>query len=584
MLVVAPADHVVRDVRRFRQAAAVAAGLAQDGKLVTFGIVAHAPETGYGYIRRGEGNGPAFPVAEFIEKPPMDLARQFVASGDYFWNSRHVRVQGEPVSRRARARSRPISWRRASRPSRRQPADLDFVRIDKAAFEKCRSDSIDYAVMEKTRDAVVLPLDAGWSDVGSWASLFDALPADEEGNVLRGDVLVHDTHDCYVHSTSRLVAAVGMDDHVIVETKDAILVAPKERVQDVKDLVAKLKKSGRAESSLHREVFRPWGSYDSLDAGERFQVKRLSSQAERRAVAADASPPRRALDRRAGDRAHHLQRQDVPAVGERVHLHTHRRDPSHRESRQGGPAHRGSAVGVVPGRGRHRAFPGQLRPARDQHLSSITCFKAYDLRGRIPTELNDDVAYRVGRAYAEFLSPKRVVVGRDIRLSSEALTDALCRGLTEGGADVFDIGICGTEGVYFATFDGRYDGGIMVTASHNPPDYNGMKFVREQSKPISGDNGLKEIRALAERGGFKDTAARGRRQRIDTSSAYIEHLLSYVAAMDGRVRLLRSGGRCRICRRRKALRPRDREPSQIADVDAEENQQSKKESPDWPGV
>jgi phosphomannomutase len=161
-------------------------------------------------------------------------------------------------------------------------------------------------------------------------------------------------------------------------------------------------------------------------------------------------------------------------------------------------------------------------------LSSITCFKAYDLRGRIPTELNDDVAYRVGRAYAEFLSPKRVVVGRDIRLSSEALTDALCRGLTEGGADVFDIGICGTEGVYFATFDGRYDGGIMVTASHNPPDYNGMKFVREQSKPISGDNGLKEIRAIAERGGFEDSGARGRRQPIDTSSAYIEHLLSYV--------------------------------------------------------
>ena len=161
-------------------------------------------------------------------------------------------------------------------------------------------------------------------------------------------------------------------------------------------------------------------------------------------------------------------------------------------------------------------------------MSAISCFKAYDLRGRIPTELNDDVADRVGRAYAEFLSPKKVVVGRDIRLSSEGLTDALCRGLTEGGADVFDIGICGTEGVYFATFDGHYDGGIMVTASHNPPDYNGMKFVREQSKPISSDNGLKEIRAIAERGGFKDPAARGRRQHIDTTSAYIQHLLSYV--------------------------------------------------------
>jgi len=154
--------------------------------------------------------------------------------------------------------------------------DLDFVRIDKAAFERCRSESIDYAVMEKTRDAVVVPLDAGWSDVGSWSSLFDALPADADGNVLLGDVIVHDTHDCYVHSTSRLVAAVGMDDHIIVETKDAVLVAPKERVQDVKELVNKLKKSGRSESALHREVFRPWGSYDSIDFGDRFQVKRLS--------------------------------------------------------------------------------------------------------------------------------------------------------------------------------------------------------------------------------------------------------------------------------------------------------------------
>jgi mannose-1-phosphate guanylyltransferase/mannose-6-phosphate isomerase len=155
-------------------------------------------------------------------------------------------------------------------------ADLDFIRIDKAEFIKCRSESIDYAVMEKTQDALVLPLDVGWSDVGSWSSLFDALPADEEGNVLQGDVLTHDTHDCYVHSTSRLVAAVGMEDHIIVETKDAILVAPKERVQDVKDLVAKIKKSGRTESALHREVFRPWGSYDSIDSGDRFQVKRLS--------------------------------------------------------------------------------------------------------------------------------------------------------------------------------------------------------------------------------------------------------------------------------------------------------------------
>ena len=275
IIVVAPADHVIRDARGFQAAANVAAGLAAEGKLVTFGIVAHAPETGYGYIRRGDGNGPAYPVAQFIEKPPLEVATQFVASGDYFWNS------GMFVFKAARYLAELAAFApdilQASRAAfAAGKTDLDFVRIDKAEFEKCRSESIDYAVMEKTRDAVVLPLDAGWSDVGSWSSLFDALPADEEGNVLQGDVLVYDTHDCYVHSTSRLVTAVGMDDHIIVETKDAILVAPKERVQDVKELVALIKKSGRTESALHREVFRPWGSYDSIDNGDRFQVKRLS--------------------------------------------------------------------------------------------------------------------------------------------------------------------------------------------------------------------------------------------------------------------------------------------------------------------
>jgi mannose-1-phosphate guanylyltransferase/mannose-6-phosphate isomerase len=274
-LVVAPADHVMRDVRGFQTAATTAAALAAEGKLVTFGIVAHAPETGYGYIRRAKGAGPAFAVAQFVEKPPLEQAREFVASGEYYWNS------GMFVFQAARflaelERFAPDILKASAAAFKAAKTDLDFVRIDKAEFAKCRSESIDYAVMEKTQDAMVLPLDVGWSDVGSWSSLFDALPADEEGNVLQGDVLVHDTHDCYVHSTSRLVAAVGMDDHIIVETKDAILVAPKNRVQDVKDLVGKLKKSGRTESSLHREVFRPWGSYDSIDNGERFQVKRLS--------------------------------------------------------------------------------------------------------------------------------------------------------------------------------------------------------------------------------------------------------------------------------------------------------------------
>ena len=296
-----------RDSRRryLQKAAEVAAGSARSGKLVTFGIVAHAPETGYGYIRRGAGEGPAYPVAQFIEKPPLDVAQQFVASRDYFWNSGMFVFQANRYLAELGAYA-PDVLKASKAAFEAAKTDLDFVRIDKAAFQACRSISIDYAVMEKTRDAVVLPLDAGWSDVGSWSSLFDALPADEEGNVLQGDVLVHDTHDCYVHSTSRLVAAVGMDDHVIVETKDAILVAPKGRVQEVKELVAKLKKSGRSESALHREVFRPWGSYDSLDNGRALPGQAPVGQAGRRAVPADAPPPRRALDRGAGYGADHL--------------------------------------------------------------------------------------------------------------------------------------------------------------------------------------------------------------------------------------------------------------------------------------
>jgi mannose-1-phosphate guanylyltransferase / mannose-6-phosphate isomerase len=274
-LVVAPADHVIRDAHKFAQAADVAVSLAQHDKLITFGIVAHAPETGYGYIRRGEGSGPAYPVAQFIEKPPLDVAVQFVASGDYFWNSGMFVFKASSFLAELR-KFAPDILEVCTAAFNSASTDLDFVRIDKALFAKCRSESIDYAVMEKTKDALVLPLDVGWSDVGSWSSLFEALPADEDGNVLQGDTLTFDTHDCYVHSTSRLVAAVGMEDHIIVETKDAVLVAPKDRVQDVKDLVAKIKSSGRTESSLHREVFRPWGSYDSIDSGERFQVKRLT--------------------------------------------------------------------------------------------------------------------------------------------------------------------------------------------------------------------------------------------------------------------------------------------------------------------
>ena len=277
LLLVLPADHVIRDVPAFHKAVRAALGAASTGKLVTFGIVPTAPETGYGYIQRGAAEGSArelFRIAGFVEKPDADRAQQFLASGEYYWNSGMflfgARRYLEELERLAPEMADAVSAAFGS-----AKTDLDFMRVDRERFEACPADSIDYAVMENTRDAVVVPLAAGWSDVGSWAALHEASSADARGNVARGDVIVEDSSGCYLYSESRLVAAVGLSDHVVVETKDAVLVAPKGRVQDVKKLVFRLKEGGRYEHSLHREVFRPWGSYDSIENGPRFQVKRL---------------------------------------------------------------------------------------------------------------------------------------------------------------------------------------------------------------------------------------------------------------------------------------------------------------------
>jgi mannose-1-phosphate guanylyltransferase/mannose-6-phosphate isomerase len=275
-LLVLPADHVIRDVVAFQKAVRVALPAVQRGKLVTFGIVPSAPETGYGYIQRGaEGDGSGvYGIARFVEKPSLERAREFVQSGDYLWNSGMFMFRASRYLQELE-RFAPQIARVCRAAFEGSKSDLDFVRLDPKTFEQCPSDSIDYAVMEKTSDAVVVPLDAGWSDVGSWSALHEASDADGHGNVSRGDVISEDSNGCYFYSESRLVAAVGLTDHVVVETKDAVLVAPKNRVQDVKKLVARLKEAGRYEHSLHREVFRPWGSYDSVENGERFQVKRL---------------------------------------------------------------------------------------------------------------------------------------------------------------------------------------------------------------------------------------------------------------------------------------------------------------------
>jgi mannose-1-phosphate guanylyltransferase/mannose-6-phosphate isomerase len=274
LLLVLPADHVIRDADSFRAAVEAGRAAALAGRLVTFGVVPDRPETGYGYIRRDRGDGPAFPVAEFVEKPDYVTAVRYVQSGEYYWNSGMFMFRARAFLEEL-ARHAPVMLGACEAAVAAAGRDLDFTRLPAAEFAACPADSIDYAVMEKTALAVVVPLDAGWSDVGSWSALADALPRDASGNVIAGDVITEGTTGSYLHATSRLIAAVGLADHVVVETKDAVLVAPRDRVQDVKALVAQLKAQGRYETSLHREVFRPWGSYDSIDSGERFQVKRL---------------------------------------------------------------------------------------------------------------------------------------------------------------------------------------------------------------------------------------------------------------------------------------------------------------------
>jgi len=275
VLLVMPADHLLRDVAAFHAAVRHGLAAAAAGKLVTFGVVPTKAETGYGYICRGAGPGPTYRIAKFVEKPDATRAAEYVASDDYLWNSgmfmfrarRYLEELGLFAPQMLECCRTALAGAKG---------DLDFTRLAGSEFARCPSDSIDYAVMEKTKDAVVVPLDAGWSDVGSWSALHESLVADDAGNVTHGDVITEDSAGCYLHSSHRLVATVGLKDHVVVETKDAVLVAPRNRVQDVKNLVGRLKQLGRPETALHREVFRPWGSYDSVDGGTRFQVKRLT--------------------------------------------------------------------------------------------------------------------------------------------------------------------------------------------------------------------------------------------------------------------------------------------------------------------
>jgi len=277
ILLVLPADHVIENISAFHSAVELACSEAEKGALVTFGVVPTAAQTGYGYIQAAsteDANVRAHTIEQFVEKPDLATAQAYVDSGDYYWNSGMFAFKaGRYLEELARYQPQMLSACQAA--LKGASVDLDFTRLDKAAFAACPDDSIDYAVMEKTDSAVVIPLDAGWSDIGSWSALWDISEKDAQGNTCKGDVLAVDTHDSYLHTNGRLLATVGVKDLVVVETDDAVLVADKSRVQEVKAVVKQLQAQGRSERESHRKVYRPWGMYDSIAANGRYQTKRI---------------------------------------------------------------------------------------------------------------------------------------------------------------------------------------------------------------------------------------------------------------------------------------------------------------------
>jgi mannose-1-phosphate guanylyltransferase len=275
LLLVLAADHVIADQEAFTNTVLSAVPLAEAGKLVTFGIVPSEPHTGYGYIEAGESLSGAYSVASFKEKPDSETASNYLRCGGYYWNSGMFLFRASRYLNELET-CRPDIAGACREAMTSVSSDLDFARIDADAFAKCPADSIDYAVMEKTKDAVVVLMDAGWSDIGSWSSLWDVSEKDGSGNASSGDVMLLDTKNSFVRSDDKLVTLIGLDDVVVVSTKDATLVAHKERVQDAKLIASKLKKNERPEWQLHREVYRPWGKYDSVDQGDRYQVKRIT--------------------------------------------------------------------------------------------------------------------------------------------------------------------------------------------------------------------------------------------------------------------------------------------------------------------
>lgn len=274
VLLVLPSDHLIQNLEAFHVAVEQAVELAGRGLLVTFGVPAETPETGYGYIRTGAPVGSGFLISQFIEKPPLKMAKAYVEQGGFYWNS-GMFVFSVEVLLQELAVYQEDMLKQVSKAWDNRSSDHDFVRPDASLFAASPSDSIDYAVMEHTEHAAMVPLQASWSDVGSWQALWQVGDKDEQGNVVSGDVLVHDTSSSYIRAEHRIVAVAGLEDAVVVETADAVLVASLEKSQQVKELVASLTLAEREERLTHRKVSRPWGYFEAIDHGPRFQVKRI---------------------------------------------------------------------------------------------------------------------------------------------------------------------------------------------------------------------------------------------------------------------------------------------------------------------
>ena len=281
LLLILPADHVIKNTARFQRAVEVASSLSEKKKLVTFGVKPNKPETGYGYLRfdapenRSLNGITSFNVKEFVEKPNKETAGQYLQSGHYYWNSGMFLFKASFYLHELELVQAEII-RRCKKALDNCEHDLDFIRLDRESFSENPNTSIDYALMEKSKNVVMVPLDAHWSDIGSWDALWELKEKEKNNNVIDGDVLIHDSYNCLVRAENKLVSLVGVDNLVVIDTKDVILVAEKDKVQDVKIIVERLRREGRKEAKYHQEVFRPWGKYDCIDCGDRFQVKRIT--------------------------------------------------------------------------------------------------------------------------------------------------------------------------------------------------------------------------------------------------------------------------------------------------------------------